>query len=208
MAQSRFRTELTVVPAARISVARGGMITTVAWDAGSRSALSGVPAGGVGAVGDPRRSGSLPTDRFLIPGTRTDYGQGDVSRMTSPGLAGFNALLEGVRARRDEIVADTQTAKNQLLVANLMRALGWITLVCAVHRPTRRAALDAVAKRKSEIATLAANLEATPVKVDFDMDSEIGEPQRSMQEAFDRMASCQRRWSILSVNFRPIETPP
>ena len=195
---NRFRTDVTRVPAVRIGVARGGLTTTIAWDGSPLSSAAGKSGrrGGLATIGDPRLAGPLPTDRHLIPGTRTDFGTGDVSRMTSSGLESFKGLLLAAGARRREITADLGKARWQLRLAWTMRALGWATMTCAVA-PVRRAASRSVALRRREVATLGANLEATPVRVDFDMDSEVGAPQRRMQEAFERILACRSRWSIL-----------
>ncbi len=193
---SRFRTELTRVPAVRITVGRTGLTTTIGWAAGTSGLLPPSPASGLRTLGDPRLAGPLPTDPFLIPGTRTDYGRGDVSRMTSPGLESFKALLMGASQRRQEIRTELGQAKWQLRYAWTARALGWITLISAVVPPVRMAAQRQVAVRRQEIATLRGNQEATPISVDFDMDTEIGPPHRRMHEAFDRIVACQRKWVV------------
>ncbi len=194
----RFRTDVTRVPAVRIGVARGGLTTTIAWDGGPLPGVAGKSGrrGGLAVIGDPRLAGPLPTDRHLIPGTRTDFGNGDVSEMTSTGLESFKALLLAAGARKREITADLGKARWQLRLAWTARALGWATMMCAIA-PVRRAAGQSVALRRRELGTLGANLDATAVRVDFDMDSEVGAPQRRMQEAFERILACRTRWTIL-----------
>src|SRR5690348_6373830 len=97
---SRFRQELTVVPSVLIKVGKKGLSTTVGW-----SGNSGASRGStwrtlaLQRIGDPRLSGPLPTDRFLIPGTRKDFGGGNIENMTSPGLSRFKELLNATRNR-------------------------------------------------------------------------------------------------------------
>lgn len=198
----RFRTEVSRVPAVRIALARGGVTTTVRWDGpGYSPSEVSRPAyrRNVATYGDPRFAGPLPTDRHLIPGTRTDFGSGDVSTMTSQGLKTFKALLLAARARQQEIAADMSKARGQLRMAWTLRALGWATLVSAAVKPVRESAQRGVALRRQELSTLSANMEATPIKVDFDMDGEVGGPQRRMHEAFDRITASQRKWTLRST---------
>jgi hypothetical protein len=189
---SRFRKDLTSVPPVRISVRSHGLTTTIGCSAG---ASVGGPPNSLQQIGDPRLSGPLPTDRFLIPGTRKDYGDGHVSNMTSPGLDSFKELLIATRQRQKEIKADISKAKWQLRAAWVTQALGWITLAC-IAPPIRKRAGTALSTRRSEVAILADNLQATRISVNFDMGSEIAEPHRRMQDAFDRMAASQRSWNI------------
>ncbi len=102
---SRFRNELTTVPGVRIKVSRQGLATTINWAKGGESQRS------LQQIGDPRLSGPLPTDRFLIPGTRKDFGTGNVADMTSPGLSSFKDLLLATRRREEEIKAEMSKAK-------------------------------------------------------------------------------------------------
>jgi hypothetical protein len=198
---NRFRSDLTRVPPVRIGVTKGGLTTTIGWDGPgvSASLLGGQAArpGGLAVVGDARFSGPLPTDRYLIPGTRTDFGTGDVARMTSPGLENFKSLLVAASARKRDIVADLAKARSQLFWASALRALGWATMACALPS-LRKSAQGAIDSRRREIATLGANLDATAVSVDFDMDSEIGPPQRRMQEAFGRVVASRAKWTLRS----------
>ena len=80
---SRFRRELTVIPPVQIAVSRQGIATTIDWR--SERADRGLPGypHSFRIVGDPSRAGPLPTDRFLIPGTRQDFGGGDLARMNA-----------------------------------------------------------------------------------------------------------------------------
>ena len=195
----RFRNELTRVPAVRIGVGRSGLSTSIDWQGDPRGGQSiHRRLEGLRTLGDPRLAGPLPTDRFLIPGTRSDFGGGSVSAMTSPGLESFKALLLAAEGRKREITADKTKAKWQLRLAWTARAVGWATLACAVAKPLRAATQHGVETRRREIATLDSNLAATAVTVDFDMESEVGPLHLGMQEAFDRIAASHRTWSIQS----------
>jgi hypothetical protein len=140
----------------------------------------------------------LPTDRFLIPGTRTNFGDGDVSKMTSPGLESFKALLQAAAARRCEIHAEMAVARWQLFGAKAIRAAVWVTLLPALIPAIRKSSERGVALRIGELANLEENLASTPIKVDFDLDSEVGEPHRRMQRAFDRLGCCAAIWTMKS----------
>ena len=189
---SRFRKEVTTVPPVQINVRRQGLTTTIGWNAGAAPSAASIS---LRQIGDPRLSGPLPTDRFLIPGTRKDYGEGCVSEMTSPGLDSFKELLVATRRRQEEIKIDINKAKWQLRGAWVTQALGWISLAC-IAPPIRKRVGGALAVRRTEVATLANNLEATRISVNFDMESEIAEPHNRMQVAFDRMAASQRSCNI------------
>jgi hypothetical protein len=116
---SRFRNEQTVIPPIRIRVSREGLATTIDWSAkGADQRLTGLRMA-LGTVGDPRLSGPLPTDRYLIAGTRRDFGGGDVAAMTSPGLNGFKAFLLATRER--QVRSDVFKAKCQLASVGLVR---------------------------------------------------------------------------------------
>ena len=195
---NRFRKALSCVPSARIGVGSRGLTTTIGVDgSGSWRPIAGAGAHGLQGIGDPRLAGPLPTDRFLIPGTRTDYGSGNVEDMTSPGLESFKTLLLATSRRKREIIADMCRARNQVSLAWATRALSWITLAAAIPA-VRRTTQTVLARRRAEVATLNANLDMSAVSVDFDMESMVGDPHRRMREAFDRMAMCQRTWSISS----------
>jgi hypothetical protein len=187
---SRFRKELTTVPPVRIKVSRQGLVTTIGWRG------SGGGGRALGQIGDPRLSGPLPTEAFLIPGTRRDFGGGNVSEMTSPGLGRFKELLVATRHREQEIRSEIRKAKWQLGVAWTARTLGWISLVALAAKPIRKRTSKALAVRRSEVAMLDRNLAATKISVNFDMDSEVAEPHRRMQTAFDQMVSSQKSWSV------------
>lgn len=189
MQESRFRKELTSVPVVQIRIGKEGLVTTIGGN--GRDALQ--------QIGDPGLSGPLPTDPFLIPGTRRDFGGGDLSMMTSPGLASFKALLSETRRREREIRADIRKAKLQLSIAWSGRALGWLSLTSLIAKPIRKKASTALAVRRSDVETLKGNLAATQVSVNFDLESEVAEPHRRMQEAFNRMASSQRVWSVITT---------
>jgi hypothetical protein len=189
---SRFRKELTTVPSVRIKVSRHGFMTTIGWGGD----VSGGGGQALRQIGDPRLSGHLPTDPFLIPGTRRDFGDGNVSEMTSPGLSGFKELLVATRRREEEIKAESRKAKWQLYLARTAQTLGWMSLLSVAVKPVRKRTSKALAIRRSEVAMLDRNLAATRISVNFDMDSEVAEPHRRMQAAFDQMASSQRAWSV------------
>jgi hypothetical protein len=72
------------------------------------------------------------------------------------------------------------------------------TLASAVIKPVRKSTQRGLELRRQEIATLGTNLGATPITVDFDMESEVGPRHRQLQEAFDRIAACQRTWAVES----------
>jgi hypothetical protein len=198
---SRFRKELTTVPVVRIRMDRHGLSTTIR-SRGTVQASVSSSVGNAGSgrslrqIGDPRLSGPLPTDPFLIPGTRTDFGGGNVAEMTSPGLSSFKELLVATRRREQEITTDIRKAEWQLRLARAAQSLGWLSLISVAAKPIRRRASQAVAVRRSEVTTLSGNLAATKISVNFDMDSEIAEPHRRMQAAFDRMGSSQKAWSV------------
>jgi hypothetical protein len=120
-------------------------------------------------VGNPRLSGPLPTDRYLISGTRRDFGGGDVAAMTSRGLNEFKALLIATREREREIRSDVRRAKRQLALSWASRALAWTTLIPIVSKSLRTKVGTAVAVRRSEVTTLKDNLTASRLSVSFDM---------------------------------------
>jgi hypothetical protein len=190
---SRFRKELTTVPSVRIKVHSQGLSTTIDWNGSHAATVQGGIS--LSQIGDPRLSGPLPTDRFLIPGTRKDYGGGHVSDMTSPGLDRFKELLVATRQRQQDIRVDIRKAKWQVRRAWITQALGWISFAC-IAPPIRKRTSNALAVRRSEVATLAGNLEATRISVNFDMESEIAGPHQRMLAAFDSMAASQRSWSV------------
>jgi hypothetical protein len=192
---SRFRKELTAVPAVRIKIGRQGFTTTIGWR-GDLSEGDSHSSRLLRQIGDPRLSGPLPTDRFLIPGTRKDFGGGNVSDMTSPGLSSFKDLLVATRRREQEIKVEIRKAKWQLRLAWTAQALGWMSLVSIVAKPIRKRAGQALTVRRSEVTTLRDNLAATRISVNFDMDSEVAVPHRKMRAAFDRMASSHRAWNV------------
>jgi hypothetical protein len=197
---SRFRKQLTGVPAVRIKVGTQGLTTTIGWRGAALGSAYTPVVGSRGRslrqIGDPRLSGPLPTDPFLIPGTRKDFGTGDVSHMTSPGLGKFKELLEATRQREKEIKTDLTKAKWQLRLARTAQTFAWISLASVVAKRIRKHANKAVAIRRSDLEVLHGNLDATRISVNFDMESEVAEPHRRMQAAFDRMASSLGAWMV------------
>lgn len=195
---SRFRNELTTVPTVRIWVGKRGLTTTIGWNGSSAgSAASSMASGSIlRQIGDPRFSGPLPTDRFLIPGTRRDFGGGSVSGMTSPGLGSFKDLLLATRQREQEIKGEIGRARWQIRFARARQVFGWLSLAAVAIPPVRRRASQALALRQSEMETLEKNLAATRISVNFDMDSEVAEPHRRMQAAFERMRGAHRSWCV------------
>lgn len=189
---SRFRKELTTVPAVRITVRDKGLTTTIGWNSAGGSGVGGLS---LQQIGDPRLSGPLPTDRFLIPGTRKDYGNGQMSNMTSPGLDSFKELLVATRQRQREIAADITRVKWHVRIAWAAQAIARVSLTSLIP-PIQRRVSNALTVKRSEMSTLNSNLAATRISVNFDMESEIAEPYRKMQAAFDQMAASQRTWSI------------
>lgn len=192
---NRFRSAVTCVPGVRIGVGRQGLSTTIG--PGGWAPPQGTGGRRLKVIGDPRLAGPLPTDRFLIPGTRTDYGTGAVDAMTSSGLESFKALLLSTAERKREIVADVRRARRQVGVAWTARTLAWMTLAAAVP-PVRRAAHGHLEKRRTELSNLNANLTSSAVSVDFDMESAVGEPHRRMHEAFRDMIACRGKWILSS----------
>jgi hypothetical protein len=194
---SRFRNELTVVPPVRIKVSRQGLSTTIGWNTGEAGHGMAAADGWAGShVGKYVLSGPLPTDRFLIPGTRRDYGNGSVADMTSPGLSSFKALLEATRHREAEIKTDIRKARRQVVVAWVGRALGWASLASVVLPPVRRSASTALIAKRSDVEVLSNNLTATRISVDFDMETEVAAPHLRMRAALDGLSNAQRAWTV------------
>ena len=191
---SRFRGELTTVPPVQVAVRGRGIETTIGWNVnGADRALHGT---GLRSIGDPGRSGALPTDRFLIPGTRIDFGGGSVNAMTSHGLGELKRLLTAAETREREIRADITKARLQHAVSWTGRALAWSTLASVVSRKIRVKANQAVALRKTEVSTLRENLASSRVSISFDMETAVADPHRRMLEAFGRLATCDGRWAL------------
>lgn len=193
---SRFRKELTIIPPVRIRVNRNGLATTIDWAATGRRQPMSNSCPTLAVVGRFDRSGPLPTDRYLIQGTRKDYGGGDVSSMTSLGLSEFKALLVATRERQKEIISDARAAKWQLVFARAGKALAWGSLAAMVYQPLRMKTEKAVVQRCSDVATLKENLAASRISVSFDMETAIADPHRRMLSAFDSMVRCQRLWNV------------
>lgn len=192
---NRFRSAVTCVPSVRIGVDRRGLSTTIG--PGGWTPPQGTGGRRLQVIGDPRLAGPLPTDRFLIPGTRTDYGTGAVSAMTSSGLESFKALLLSTAERKREIAADIRRARLQVGFAWTVRSLAWASLAAAAP-PVRRAARGHLERRRTELSNLNANLTTSAVSVDFDMESAVGEPHRRMHVAFKDMMACHKKWTLSS----------
>lgn len=191
---SRFRGKLTTIPPVRISVRGRKLETTIDWSArGSDSALF---SSSLRTIGDSKRAGPLPTDRYLIPGTRTDFGGGLVSAMTSNGLSEFKRLLLATQAREREIRADIKRARLQHFAAWSARALAWSTLVSLVSRSVRVKADRAVATRRTEVSTLRGNLTSSRISISFDMETAVAGPHRRMLDAFDVLAGSKGAWAL------------
>ena len=195
---SRFRNAVTVVPPVQIQVSRRGIATTIDWSGGGVERQTGNAGLSLRSMGDARLSGPLPTDQYLIPGTRKEFGGGDVSVMTSIGLSEFKSLLLATREREREIQVDTRKAKRQLVASQAVRSLAWLSMAAAVSKPLREKVGTAVAVRRSEVSTLKDNLDASRISISFDMESEIAGPHREMLDAFDRLSRSNRSWSIVS----------
>ena len=99
--------------------------------------------------------------------------------------------------RKREIGVDIRKARGQVRMAWAGRVLSWVTLA-ALLPPVRRAARNRLETRRTEVATLGANLDASAIMVDFDMESAVGDPQRRLHEAFGRLMGCRGQWSISS----------
>ncbi len=191
---SRFRGELTVIPSVQISIRRTGVHTRIDWSSdGADRALAGA---GFQVFGDSSRAGPLPTERFLIPGTRVDFGGGDVATMTSSGLSQLKELLIATHKREREIRADIRKARLQHAISWTARALSWGTLVSIVSKSVRASANKAVALRKAEVATLGGNLAASRISISFDMETAVADPHRKMLQAFDQLAISEGSWAL------------
>jgi hypothetical protein len=191
---SRFRGELTTIPPVRIAVSRRGLETTIDW--ASRGADRALSAVSFRSVGDLSRSGPLGTDRYLIPGTRVDYGGGSVAAMTSSGLNQFKELLLATQVRERDIRTDVRRARWQYALSWTGRALAWTTLASVVFKAVRAKAEQAVVLRRSEIATLRSNLVASRISISFDMETEVADPHRRMIEAFDQLSGSGGSWAL------------
>ncbi|WP_133243827.1 hypothetical protein [Sphingomonas pokkalii] len=191
---SRFRGELTVVPPVRMFIRKTGVRTAIDWSThGADRALSGTR---FQLLGDFGRAGPLPTDRFLIPGTRVDFGGGDVAAMTSSGLSQFKELLIATYMREREIRADIKKAKLQHAISWTARALSWGTLLSVVSKSLRAKADRAVALRKAQVSTLGGNLAASRISISFDMETAVADPHRHMLQAFDQLAISEGSWAL------------
>jgi len=212
-----FRKSLWVVPGVRINVSSKGFSTTI----GVRGASinigpngtflnAGIPGSGIGYRGRldtpparhvhrshvPGPAQGLPTDRFLIPGTRIDFGGGEVAEMTSPGLNGFKDLVIETRQRKVAIEQEIRSAKRQLFWARAKLVLAHIPPIWPFthwHLPKLQ---EAVTSYRDDIGNLETNLGNTVVKVDFDLDTEIATPFRRLDAVFDDMARAEQHWTV------------
>lgn len=193
---SRFRSDLTVIPPVRIAVSRQGLATTIDWR--SERADHGLVARSLSlrTIGDASRAGPFPTERFLIPGTRQDFGGGDLAKMTSTGLDDFKELLIATREREREIRSDVAKAKRQVALSWTARALAWGTLIPAVSKSFRSKINTAVAVRRTEVATLQKNLAASRISVSFDMETAVAGPHLRMMDAADKLSASSRSWAL------------
>lgn len=196
---SRFRQEVTVVPPVHIAVSRKGFSTTIDWGMKQADQSLGTHTTSFRVIGDASRSGPLPTDRYLIPGTRQEFGGGNVTQMTSYGLEDFKQLLVATKLRQMEIQADARRAKWQAVLTWSGRALAWTTLAPLISKSVRSRLNNAVAIRQAEVVTLRDNLAASRIKVSFNMETEIAGPHRRMLNTFDEMASSNRAWALSST---------
>lgn len=190
---SRFRSELTVVPPVQIAVSRRGIATTIDWRserADRQLSLS------LRVVGNLNRAGPLPTDRFLIPGTRQEFGGGDLATMTSAGLDGFKELLLATFKRQREIRSDVTKAKFQVALSWAARALAWSTLAPVVSKSIRTKVNTAVSVRRTEVANLKENLAASRISVSFNMETAVAGPHLRMLDAFDKLSTSSRSWAL------------
>ena len=118
-----------------IAVGRRGLATTIDSSTARADRALAARAELFSVLGDPARACPLPSERFLIPGTRQKFGGGYLPALTSSALNDFKDLLIATRAREREIRADVGRAKWQSMLTWSGRALAWATLVPAV--PTR-----------------------------------------------------------------------
>ena len=140
-------------------------------------------------MGDPRFAGPLATDPFLIPGTRRDFGGGDLAMMTSTGLDGFKNLLLATRQREQEIRSDITKAKRQVALIWIARAVAWAALAPIMSKFVRTKINTALAVRRSEVSNLNKNLDVSRISVSFDMETGIADLHVKMLSTFDQMAA-------------------
>lgn len=212
-----FRKSIWVVPGVRINVSSKGFSTTI----GGRGASinigpngtylnAGIPGSGISYRGrldapagrqhrrshGPGPTDGLPTERFLIPGTRVDFGGGDVADMTSPGLNSFKELVLETRQRKVAIEQEIRSAKRQLFWAKAKLVLARIPPIWPFthwHLPKLR---QAVASYREDVSNLKTNLGNTVVKVDFDLETEIAAPFKQLDAVFDEMVLAKQHWSV------------
>lgn len=193
---SRFRRELTVVPQVKITVSQRDIATTIVWPSDDVDRVLSRSPQSFRVIGDHHQSGPLPVDRCLIPGTRQDFGGGDLKSMTSPGLGCFKEILLATQKREREIRSDVVKAKWQVALSWTVRALAWSTLTPAFSKSLRTKVDTAVAARQTEVANLKQNLAASRVSVSFNMETAVAGPHLRMLEAFDRLSKSSRSWAL------------
>lgn len=193
---SRFRGALTVIPPVEIAVSRQGIVTTIDWRSEQNDRGLSSYSHSFRMVGDPSRSGPLPTDQFLIPGTRQDFGGGDLGKMTSTGLGDFKELLLATREREREIRSDVIKARWQVALSWTVRALAWGTLVPVISQSVRSRLNTAVAVRRTEVDNLKKNLAASRISISFDMETAVAGPHLKMLNAFDKLSASSRSWAL------------
>jgi hypothetical protein len=212
-----FRKSLWVVPGVRINVSSKGFSTTI----GVRGASinigpngtylnAGIPGSGIGYRGRldnpparhvhrshvPGPAQGLPSERFLIPGTRVDFGGGDVGEMTSVGLNSFKDLVLETRQRKADIEQEIRSAKRQLFWARVKLVLAHMPPIWPFthwHMPRLRLAVGGY---RDDVGNLEKNLGNTVVKVDFDLETEVAAPFKRLDAVFDEMVQAQRHWSV------------
>ena len=193
---SRFRSDLTVVPSVHISVSRRGIVTTIDWHSERVDLGLAGHSYSFSTVGNPGRAGPLMTDRFLIPGTRQDFGGGDLAKMTSTGLGNFKDLLIATRERKRAINSDIIKAKWQLALSRAIKGVAWATLVPIVLKSVRSRINAVVIERRGEVEKLKKNLVASCISVSFNMETNIARPHLTMLSAFDKLSASCRSWAL------------
>jgi len=215
----RFRKSVSLVPGVRINISRRGFSTTI----GGRGASINLGAHGtylntslpgtgisfrtrLNSPDSPGRrtkntskynEGPLPTDPFLIQGTKVDFGSSDVSALTSAGLESLKELVIETKDRKNEIILETKAAKRQLLFEHIKLFLVTI-LIFGFIGNIRDKIKKKIREYQADIENLKVNLSNTKVVIDFDMETELSSPFNRMQKAFDEIIPSQAKWSVVS----------
>lgn len=214
----RYRKTISLVPGVRININRHGFSTTI----GPRGANinigphgtfanASIPGTGVSyrtridnanSIRNRPRSpsyndGPLPTDMFLIPGTKIEYGSPDVSQLTSRGLDDFKKLVLATRNRRSEIQREIVKVKKQLFWSRIKRIFS-LALFVGLMPSVSRNQKNAQQEYRQDLENLIVNLSNTKVAVDIDTDTEIGAPFRLVESAFTALAESQMKWAVLA----------